>query len=127
MTRTRHEPLPDILAGLRALAADLQDNTRVGDDGIPVLKTVIANPTRPDIRPRAVGAPIPTLSDVVERLPATADPEAANRQGLSAHIRAAAIVQRVDALWRADGNDPLDPAMMATLEHALAQALQEPT
>ena len=127
MTRIRHEPLPDILAGLRALAADLQDDAQVGDDGIPVLTTVVANPTRPDIRPRAVGAPIPTLSDVVARLPATPDPEAADRQALSAHIRAAAITQRVEALWRADGNDPLDPAMMATLERALAQALQEPT
>ncbi len=127
MSRTRHEALPDILAGLRALAADLQDNARTSDDGIPVLKTVIANPTRPDVRPRAVGAPIPTLSEVVERLPVTPDPEAAGRQGLSAPMRAAAIIRRVDALWRADGNDPLDPAMMATLEHALAQALQEPT
>ena len=126
MSRIR-QPLPDILAGLRALAADLQDDAQVGDDGIPVLTTVVANPTRPDIRPRAVGAPIPTLSDVVARLPATPDPEAADRQALSAHIRAAAIAQRVEALWRADGNDPLDPAMMATLERALAEALQEAT
>lgn len=127
MTRIRHEPLPDILAGLRALAADLQDDAKIGDDGIPVLTAVIANPSRPDIRPHAVGAPIPTLSNVVARLPATPDPGAADRETLSAHIRAATIVQRVDTLWRADGNDPLDPAMMATLEHALAQALQELT
>ncbi|WP_297365699.1 hypothetical protein [Acidiferrobacter sp.] len=125
MIRARHEPLPDILAALRALAADLKNDAQIGDDGIPVLTTVIANPTRPDIRPRAVGAPIPTLSHVVTRLATTPDPETAHRQTLSARIRAAAIAQRVDSLWRADGNDPLDPAMMATLERALTQALQE--
>ncbi|WP_298135654.1 hypothetical protein [Acidiferrobacter sp.] len=127
MTHTRHESLPDILAGLRALAADLQNDAKIGEDGIPVLTAVVANPTRPDIRPRAVGAPVPTLSHVVARLPGAPSPETTNRQALSAQIQATAIIQRFTALWRAGGNRPLDPAMISALERILAQALQEST
>ncbi len=125
MTRDRKESLPDILAGLRALAAELRNDTQVGDDGIPVLTTAVASPARPDARPRTVGAPIPTLSAVAAR--PQKDAEAVRAQALGARIRADAIMRRVDALWRAAGNGAPDPAMMAALEHALTEALQDPT
>ena len=128
MSRASGESLPDILAGLRALAADLQNDTHVGDDGIPILTAAIASPARPGGRPRAVGAPLPTLSTVVAR-PEKDAPldmfEASKGEALSAQIRATAIARRVDALWRAAGNRALDPAMMAALERALTEALQE--
>lgn len=129
MSRESGESLPNILAGLRALAADLQNDTQIGDDGIPVLTAAIASPTRSEGRPRAIGAPLPTLSTVVARPEknATPDFEASKGAALSAQIRATAITRRVDALWRAAGNGALDPVMMAALERALTEALQEPT
>lgn len=130
MNRESGDSLPDILAGLRALAADLQNDAQVGDDGIPVLTAAVASPTRPEARSRAVGAPLPTLSAVVARPAKEAAPdmfEASKGEALSAQIRATAITRRVDALWRAAGNGALDPVMMAALERALTEALQEPT
>ncbi len=130
MSRESGESLPDILAGLRALAADLQNDAQVGDDGIPVLTAAIASPTRPEGRPQAIGAPLPTLSAVVARPEKDATPdlfEASKGAALSAQIRATAITRRVDALWRAAGNRALDPVMMAALERALTEALQELT
>ncbi len=130
MSRESGESLPDILAGLRALAADLRNDAQVGDDGIPVLTAAIASPTRPEGRPRTVGAPLPTLSTVVARPERDAVPDlfdASKGEALSAQIRATAITRRVDALWRTAGNGALDPAMMAALERALTEALQEST
>ncbi len=129
MTRLKDESLPEILAGLQALATELRDDVHLSDDGIPVLTTAVAAPARAAPRMRTVGAPIPTLSTVVARPtkePASDLRAASEAAGLTAHLRAAAVIRRLETLWRDGGNAPLDPAIMAALEHALIEALQTP-
>lgn len=130
MTSSKEAALPEILAELRALAGDLRDETRLGDDGIPVLTTPVASPARPTLGTHTLGAAVPTLSAVIarpEREVTLTEPEASPAHALSAQIRARAIAQRTDALWREAGNSPLSPAMIAALELALAEALQNPS
>lgn len=130
MTNKKEAELPEILAELRALAGDLQDETRLGDDGIPVLTTPLASPARPTLGTHALGAAIPTLSDVIarpERELVLAEAAPSPTDAVSAQIRAQAIIQRTNALWREAGNSPLTPGMIAALELALAEALQNPS
>lgn len=122
----RPDALAEILAGLRSLVAELKTDA-VGDDGIPVLTAAVARPEAPPATALAVGAPVPILSQVAAR-PAHPDQiEAfAESQGraLQAQLLADQVVRRLTRIWRDAGHDPLDPAMIAALEKALVQALQ---
>lgn len=130
MMGAKHETLPEILAGLKALVADLQNTSSLGDDGIPVLTTAIAVPAPAAKSPRVIGASIPTLSAVAARpereapLDALEEPGA---RGLDAPIWARAVMRRFETIWAKTGNPPLEPAMIAALERALAETLQNPT
>ena len=130
MMGAKHETLPEILAGLKALAAELQNTASLGDDGIPILTTAIAAPTPAAKSPRVIGAAIPTLSAVVARpereLPLDAFEEPGTR-GRDAPIRVKAVMRRLETIWAETGNPPLEPAIIAALERALAEALQNPT
>lgn len=130
MMGAKHETLPEILAGLKALAAELQNTASLGDDGIPVLTAAIAAPTPAAKSPRVIGASIPTLSTVVARpereLPLDAFEEPGTR-GHGVPIRARAVIRRFETIWAETGNPPLEPAIIAALERALAEALQNPT
>ncbi len=129
MMSTKHETLPEILAGLKALVADLQNASRLGDDGIPVLTAAIAAPTPAATSPRVIGASIPTLSAVVAR-PEREQPldgfEESQAQGPSARAWARAVIRRFENIWSETGNPPLEPAMIAALERVLAEAHQNP-
>lgn len=130
MMGAKHETLPEILADLKALVADLQTTSSLGDDGIPVLTTAIAVPAPTAKSPRLIGAPIPTLSAVAarpEREPKVDALEEPQARGLGAPITARAVMHRFETLWAKTGNPPLEPAMIAALERALAEALQNPT
>jgi hypothetical protein len=125
MTTNKHAALPEILADLKALAGELRDDTKIGDDGIPVLTTVLASPVRVGKASYPVGAAAPTLSIVAARPERDIVPENSEEaDALSIQIRARALAQRVDVFWREAGNSPLLPAMMAALELALVEALQ---
>ncbi|HUW98281.1 MAG TPA: hypothetical protein VMV40_05480 [Acidiferrobacter sp.] len=130
MTTGKNETLPEILAGLRALVAELQNDSRLGDDGIPLLTAAMATPIAAKKGARSIGAPIPTLSAVIAKLERGTQIdvfEGLPGQALAAQTQAGAIVRRVDKIWRAAGRSPLEPAMIAALERALAEALQDPT
>ncbi|MHB8252576.1 MAG: hypothetical protein ACYDEV_02470 [Acidiferrobacter sp.] len=130
MTNGKSETLPEILAGLKALAAELRNDSNLGDDGIPVLTMAVATPTPAGKGTRAIGAPIPTLSTVVARPEKDKPVEASKKsyeQALDARITAGVVIRRVDKIWRETGNSPLEPAMITALERALAEALHNPT
>jgi len=128
MTNIKEAALPEILAGLKALAGELQDTTHSDDDGIPVLTTALASPTRPGRGMNTIGGPIPTLSTVAahpERDLSRLESEPAKAPDVGASIRAALIASRVNALWQEARNEPLGTDLMATLERALTEALQQ--
>lgn len=130
MANNKNETLPEILAGLRALVAELQNDSALGDDGIPVLTAAIATPTPARKNTYAIGAAIPTLSTVVAKPEKDNQMDAfeeARGQVLGAQIQANAIMRRVNKIWRKTGKSPLEPAMIAALERALTEALQNPT
>ncbi len=126
MMGAKHETLPEILAGLKALVADLQNTSSLGDDGIPVLTTAIAVPAPAAKSPRVIGASIPTLSAVAARPERETPPDTLEESG-AAPTRARAVMRRFETIWAKTGNPPLEPAMIAALERALAEALQNPT
>jgi len=129
MTNGKNEALPDILAGLRALVTELQNDTSLGDDGIPILTAAVATPAPAGKGARAIGAPIPTLSTVMARPEREGQIDAfeeSRKLALNAQTKAHAIMLHVDKIWRGAGKSPLEPAMIAVLERALAEALQDP-
>ncbi len=130
MMGAKHETLPEILAGLKALVADLQNTSSLGDDGIPVLTKAIAVPAPAAKSLHVIGASIPTLSTVAAR-PEREAPlgalEESRARGLDTPIRARAVMRRFETIWAKTGNPPLEPVMIAALERALAEALQNPT
>lgn len=129
MRGAKHETLPEILAGLKALVADLQNASSLGDDGIPVLTAAVAAPTQTAKNPRVVGAPIPTLSTVVarpERERTLKAFEESRGVALSPDARARAVIRRLESIWGETGKPPLAPAMIEALERALSEAFQNP-
>lgn len=123
---TRTDALTDILAGLRSLVTDLTVEPS-GDDGIPVLTAAVARPEAVPAAAAPAGAPIPVLSQVVTRTGDAAQIEAfaeSHGRALQAQLVAGQVLRRLARIWHDSGHDPLDPAMIAALEKALIQALQ---
>lgn len=126
----RSDALGDILAALRRLASDLKTGEPAGNDGIPVLTAAVATPMPADTRAHTLGAPIPTLSTVVARPeePTQVDVFAESRaRALRAKTRAEDTLRRFHRIWQDSGQPPLDPAMLAALERALTETLQNDT
>ncbi len=122
----KSDALGEILTTLRQLAADLAAGP-AGNDGIPVLTTAVAVPKPTDTRAHTVGAPIPTLSAVVARPEGQRQVDAfaeSQSRALQAQLRAEETLRRLVRSWQESGRPPLPPAIIAALERALTETLQ---
>ncbi|MDA8390374.1 MAG: hypothetical protein M0Z76_06555 [Gammaproteobacteria bacterium] len=125
----RTDTLGEILATLKQLATELKTEP-AGDDGIPVLTTAVAKPTPVDTRARAIGAPIPTLSAVVARPEGQTQVDAfaeSQARALRAQLHAEDTLRRFTRIWRESGRPALSLAIIAAIERALTEALQNDT